>query len=285
VQITDEPTVPPTDILIGKLTDEVLTDGLLDDEVTVETSFPFNTWVRQTDGMVMVHVPKGEFEMGSDVGEADERPVHKVGLDEFWFDQTAVTNSQYALCVKARECGVSGYVDDVDFGGGDYPVVGVSWYDAANYCEWVGARLPTEAEWEYAARGPENLVYPWGNSFDCLRGNFDDETSLDIISFGCDGYLKTSPVGSFPEGASWCGVLDLSGNVWDWVEDWYAEYPSENQENPTGSITGEYKVIRGGSWGSDNNLLLRGASRNSRDPNGSNNIVIGFRCAMSEIEN
>ena len=108
----------------------------------------------------------------------------------------------------------------------------MTWYGAAAYCEWVGGRLPTEEEWEIAARGPTGPIYPWGNTFECSRGNFDDEITIDEYLVpggeGCDGYPLTAPGGSFPSGVSWCGALDLSGNVWEWVADWYGEGPASD---------------------------------------------------------
>ena len=233
--------------------------------------------VRPADGMVMVCVPSGEFQMGSTEEEveaelemcnqgrgdcsrawfADELPAHMVALDGFWMDQTEVTNGQYAQCVAAGACdppgGNSSYAYDSYYGNSaydDYPVVNVSWYSATAYCEWVGGRLPTEAEWEYAARGPEGNVYPWGDTFDGTRLNYCDAN----CGFGwsddtCDdGYAGTAPVGTYPSGASWVGALDMSGNVWEWVADWYAHYPSEQRENPAGPVSGDRRVLRGGSW-------------------------------------
>jgi serine/threonine-protein kinase len=261
---TDTPTEPP-------LESETLAAG--------------DTRTREADSMILVYVPAGEFEMGSTEVGADEEPVHTVTLDAFWLDQTEVTNGQYERCVADGECEESRYADDADYNGDSYPVVGVSWYEAEAYCEWVGGRLPTEAEWEYAARGPESLIYPWGNEFDCSHGNFDDETVLDDYVVpgggGCDGYDRTAPVGSFPEGVSWMNAYDLSGNVWEWVADWYAEdyYAQSPQENPTGPGSGFYRVLRGGSW-YYYVRYVRGANRLWNGPT-STNVYYGFRCVAA----
>jgi serine/threonine-protein kinase len=228
---------------------------------------------RSRDGMEMVYVPGGTFQMGSSdeqVDDAmrlceeyredcqrswfeDEQPVHTVTLDSFWSDRTEVTNAQYRQCMEDGNCDQPGCWDDADYNAPQQPVVCVSWEDARAYCEWAGGRLPTEAEWEYTARGPEGFVFPWGDAFDGTRLNFCDEnctyewkaTDYD------DGYEKTAPVGSFEAGASWCGALDLAGNVWEWVQDWYGAYPDGPQTNPTGPETGHsrvLRVLRGGSW-------------------------------------
>lgn len=229
-----------------------------------------DTWTRPADGMVMVFVPSGEFQMGSEDGDSDERPVHTVALDAFWLDCTEVTNAQYRQCVAAGACEKSMYADDATYNGDSQPVVGVDWNDANGYCQWAGKRLPTEAEWEYAARGPEGSVYPWGNTFDAKKLNAEG---------AADGYTNTAPVGSFPDGASWCGVLDLAGNVWEWTADWYGDYPSGPQTNPTGPGSGSSRVLRGGSW-ADSSLAVRGAYRSWGIPDnwfGS----LGFRCARN----
>jgi serine/threonine-protein kinase len=256
-------------------------------------------WRRPADDAVMVYVPAGEFEMGSTDAEVDdalqlcneyygdcnrewfedEQPAHAVELDGFWIDRTEVTNAQYALCVADGDCEESEYADDADYSGDDYPVVGVDWHNAAAYCEWAGARLPTEAEWEYAARGPEEHVFPWGDIFDGTRLNFCDancEYDWKATEYD-DGYERTAPVGSFPAGESWCEALDMAGNVWEWCSDWYEDYATGRQANPTGPSSGDRKVLRGGSWYYYPNNV-RSANRSRNDPDDTRNYV-GFRCA------
>ena len=224
------------------------------------------TRVREVDGMVEVYVPGGTFQMGSSEGYGDEQPVHTVSLDGFWIDRTEVTNAQYALCVEDGQCDQSLYADDANFNGGNYPVVGVSWNDATAYCQWAGGRLPTEAEWEYAARGEEENIYPWGN----------ESPTCDLAQYSdCSG--STVPVGSFPDGVSWCEALDMAGNVWEWVSDWYGDYPSGAQTNPSGPATGDYRVLRGGSW-YGYPLNVRSAYRGRLNP-GSTSYDPGFRCS------
>ena len=226
-----------------------------------------DTWTRPADEMVMVYVPGGSFQMGSTEGGNDEQPVHEVTLDSFWIDQTEVTNAQYERCVTEGDCEASSYADDADYNGADYPVVRVSWHDAVAYCEWAGGRLPTEAEWEYAARGEAGNVYPWG----------DEEPTCDLAQFReCSG--RTALVGSFPAAASWCDALDMAGNVWEWVADWYDSdyYERSPVENPTGPESGEYRVLRGGSWYS-NSRDVRAAIRLRYHPTNAYSYH-GFRC-------
>ena len=258
------------------------------------------TITRAQDGMEMVFVPAGEFQMGSTDEEVEqawqmckehqpdclrelfegERGVHTVALDGFRLDRTEVTNAQYRLCVEAGACDPS--QDEVKWDVyGDNQPVGVDWNRAQTYCQWAGARLPTEAEWEYAARGPEARIYPWGDTFDGTKLNFCDKNcpqewadeSVD------DGYDVTAPVGSYPDGASWCGALDMAGNVWEWVADWHGDYTAGRQVNPTGPASGQRKVVRGGPCtfvGVGN----RGAFRAGIDP-GLSYFLLGVRCASS----
>jgi formylglycine-generating enzyme required for sulfatase activity len=238
----------------------------------------YDTWTRPTDGMEMVYVPGGTFEMGSTAGEDDEQPVHEVILDSFWIDQTEVTNSQYARCRADGMCSIpyltSSARRDNYFGVSeydDYPVIFVEWGQADTYCQWAGARLPTEAEWEYAARGPDGNKYPWGSDLP-----IDTDSLLNHNwSIG-----DTTQVGSYPDGASWVGALDMAGNVWEWVADWYDPdyYASSPSHNPPGPETGDYKVLRGFGW-YDTTVYVRAATRIGFEPL-LHSGAVGFRCVV-----
>jgi iron(II)-dependent oxidoreductase len=161
---------------------------------------------------MMVEIPAGEFTMGNDAGDDDEKPAHTVPLEAFEMDMFEVTNADFAKF---------------------HPVVKVTWDDADAYCQWAGKRLPTEAEWEKAAKGEEGLLYPWGNEWDPAKANTKES-----------GFRGTVAVGSFAEGASPYGVFDMAGNVWEWMADWYQSYPGSTYQS---EYFGEkFKVTRGG---------------------------------------
>lgn len=262
------------------------------------TPLPAAGDTRQIDGIPFVYVPAGDFTMGSNAAEVDlafeickqyrgdtcqrswytnQSPQHRVYVDGYWIMRTEVTNAQYGRFVDAggytterywtgegwawrtqNNISAPSWWTDVRFNGGDYPVVGVGWYEAVAYANWLAERtgmalrLPTEAEWEKAARGEDGRIYPWGDEWDGSRLNYCDsnctqdwkDTSQD------DGYQYTAPAGSYPAGASPYGVLDMAGNVWEWVQDWYDSgyYADSPLANPTGPEMGTYRVIRGGSW-------------------------------------
>jgi formylglycine-generating enzyme required for sulfatase activity len=252
---------------------------------------------REIDGMTMVYVPAGSFLMGSKVEDEqggngqpypNEFPEHEVSVGAFWLDQTEVTNAQYQGCVEVGKCDppkVAGshsreaYYGEAEFAA--YPVINITWYQAVAYCSWVGGRLPTEAEWAYAARGPDRNIYPWGIEFDGLRLNYCDINCThdwpDLTSD--DGYEDTSPVGNYPSGKSWIGAYDMLGNVWEWVWDWHDYYPGHDWEaHPRSQAPNTYRVIRGGAWDT-NRSHARNAFRNWFIP-ASYEDSIGFRCAM-----
>jgi len=249
------------------------------------TLFAGATQVTNDVGVTWVYVPKGKFSMGSKKGFEDETPVHTVTLDAFWIGQTEITNAMYDLCIKSNICRPHVRTDYYSRDGSlpAYPTVFVSWDDAKKYCQWVGGRLPTEAEWEFAARGTDDRVYPWGNEFQCKLGNFDDETALDkeVVSGGpnCDGYQYLAPVGIFPGNISPYGALDMAGNVWEWVSDWYGKYEKEAAVNPVGPKTGDRRVVRGGSWLNHSDALFRTSNRYSYPPDLADDNV-GFRCVI-----
>lgn len=236
-----------------------------------------STIISEKDGMVMVYVPAGEFIMGSDSGSSDEQPVHTVYLNAFWIDQTEVTNEMYSKCVEAQQCYFSGRSYDRfhDLNYANYPVTYVSWEDANSYCSWAGRRLPTEAEWEKAARGIDGSTYPWGETIDCLYANYWVKDGF------CIG--DTTPVGSYENGKSLYGAYDMAGNVWEWVADWYSKtyYQISPFSNPLGSDFGQFRVLRGGAW-NYNKLDVRSTARNKDEPEDwFGNVGFGFRCARS----
>ena len=261
-------------------------------------------WTSPQDGMVMMYIPAGEFSMGSEDGSDDEKPIHTVSLVPYWIDQTEVTNQMYAEFLNSEGNQSEGGVDWLDSNDEDvlihlagntwvvesgyenHPVIEMSWFGAQSYCEWRGARLPTEAEWEKAASWNsttnQKSIYPWGNDFNCKNGNFDDETQEDsyVVPGGanCDGFPRTAPVGSFQAGRSFYGLLDMAGNVWEWVTDRYDAYPGNTTSNS--SYGTQYRVLRGGSWVNDLNYV-RSSVRGGDAPDVTY-YLIGFRCARSQ---
>jgi serine/threonine-protein kinase len=242
------------------------------------------------DGMILLYVPAGEFTMGSDKGEANERPVHTVYLDAFWIDRTEVTNKQYRACVSTGVCeppssNISAlqqsscygksclypfdYYGVVEFD--DYPVIYVNWNQAKAYCSWAGRDLPSEAQWEKAARGTDARIYPWGNT----------EPNGSLLNYNSI-IGDTTKVGSYLEGKSFYGAYDMAGNVWEWVNDWYggSYYQSSPTVNPLGPDSGDGRVLRGRSLGSYGGYSVRASYRYWGYPTDSSHGDVGFRCAL-----
>ena len=226
----------------------------------------------------MVLVSAGNFIMGSDKGDADEIPIHSVYLDSYYIDKFEVTNALYQACVNTGACKPPVHADSFTrnsyYGNSqyaDYPVVYVDWNMAKAYCEWRGAHLPTEAQWEKAARGTDARTYPWGEDVNCQKANYHSGDN------SCPG--GTSKAGSYESGKSPYGVYDMAGNVWEWVADWYSAtyYKGPVSSNPLGPDNGQAHVLRGGSW-SDDAPDIRSANRLRYAPNYIN-FNTGFRCA------
>jgi eukaryotic-like serine/threonine-protein kinase len=259
-----------------------------------------STRVSDIDGMEQVYVPAGEFLMGTDDPEAKreveggraypEIPQHTVYLDSFWIDKFEVTNAQYLMCEAAGACEpphspgsytFTNYYRNPDFA--NYPVIWVNWFKANQYCEWVGRRLPTEAEWEKAARGTDGRKFPWGNEpVDGERANFCDVNCTRTHAFTMfdDGYADTAPVGSYPAGVSPYGAMDMSGNVWEWTSTIVQPYPydaTDGREDPEG--IGE-RVWRGGPW--SNGIWWMRSSVRYRSVDWYQWYVLGIRCAADE---
>ena len=233
-----------------------------------------STITSPVDGATLLFVPAGEFLMGSTENDsnadADEIPQHTVYLDAFWIDRIEVTNAVYRRCVQAGGCTEPAHSPRyLSSEYGDHPIFGVSWDQALEYCSWAGRRLPTEAEWEKAARGTDGRLYPWGS----------DAPSPDRLNFNHQ-IADTTQVGNYPAGASPYGALDMAGNVWEWVADGYDEdyYAGSPSENPTGGASVNRRVLRGGSWSTQahnvrvSNRFWAFPGRNDTD---------GFRCAWS----
>ncbi len=251
-----------------------------------------NIQVSDKDGAKMVYVPQGEFTMGIE-GHYDLWPVHKVTLDSYWIDQTEVTNAMYAKCVSDGVCEEPSdkssstrpsYFGNSEFD--DYPVIYVDWKMANTYCEWRGDKLPTEAQWEKAARGTDGRTYPWGEIIDCSFTNYR-WTSPDYRfwenNHDCIG--DTTKVGSYENGKSPYGLYDMVGNVAEWVADWYPDGDTYNQNspslNPLGPNTGTFRMARGGSWFESSSDMFPISMDSITQSTFYTGDDVGFRCARS----
>lgn len=260
--------------------EEKCSDTGSEEPTTQQNSTTSDTEIQDQAGSSMVLIPTGEFTMGRSYGaEENEKPAHQVFLDDYYIDKYEVTNGDYATCIADEACAppinTGSYARKEYYEINEYsnfPVIYIDWEMANAYCEWRGARLPTEAEWEKAARGDseENTLYPWGsNTVDCSFASF------------ASCLPDTIEVGNYPEGKSPYGVYDMAGNVWEWVADWYDHdyYKVSPPKNPTGPGAGTYRVLRGGAWNSPSDDIRVTYRVMYRPFIASYNL--GFRCAKT----
>lgn len=261
-------------------------------------------------GPGMAEIPATAYFMGSDTGEDEEKPAHKVRLSGFCMDVTEVTVEDYLACSDKGECkrpwAVVDWPDIKDgekklytplcnvndpTGKAKHPINCVDWQMAVSYCEYRGKRLPTSAEWELAARGPDGRTYPWGDEApdetrlnacgkECVAWGKTKALPLVAMYAGDDHFPHTAPVGTFPKGASKFGVLDVVGNVWEWTADWDGKYTADEQADPKGPASGSERVVRGGAWNGSYASWLRPSARYSFPPETKSHVV-GIRCAST----
>lgn len=235
---------------------------------------PVRERVNEKDGTVLVYVGGGTFTLGSDDADAyaDERPSHPVTLGPCWMGRHPVTNAQYRRFITATGYGAGGdwWREYADRWGDAAPVVCVSWHDAVAYCRWAGLRLPTEAEWEVAARGPRSLRYPWGNDWDPER-----------LVWGGNSEGRAPAVGSRPAGVSPAGCLDMAGLVWQWCSTKKKPYPYSTSDRREDGQGRDERVLRGGSWFNRDIPWFRASYRGKSNPPDCRMHTYGFRCAAS----
>lgn len=248
-------------------------------ETPVPIPSPIELKTNSMDGAEIVLIPSGEFMMGSDQSNdpyfwGAEAPIHPVSLNSFWMYRTEVTQGMYQQCAEEKACPVPAKINDPvaqQYGTDrfvNHPVVMVTWQGALAYCQWAGGRLPTEAEWEKAARGTDERLFPWGN---------------DPNADGLANYSSISPseVGSYPAGSSPYGVYDMAGNVLEWVNDFFdaGYYQYSPIENPLGPRSGDRRIVRGGAFNQNGINGIRTVARASLRPSGTK-ISVGFRCVI-----
>jgi formylglycine-generating enzyme required for sulfatase activity len=249
-------------------------------ETSIPLPSPVGLEINSADGAEIVLIPAGEFSMGSDPANdpyfwGAEAPIHLVNLASFWIYRTEVTQGMYQKCAEEKACPVPVKINDPvaqQYGTDrfvNHPVVMVTWQGALAYCQWAGGRLPTEAEWEKAARGKDERLFPWGN----------DPNAEGLASYSS---ISPSQVGSYPAGSSPYGVYDMAGNVLEWVNDFFdaGYYQYSPIDNPTGPLSGDRRVIRGGAFNQNGINGLRTVARASLRPTDTK-VSVGFRCAIN----
>ncbi len=258
-------------------------------EITFVESVVGTEKINPIDGATMIWVPSGTFTMGSStgIGSINQQPAHQVTLSGYWLYKYEITVAQYLAFCTVTGHTLPSFPSDYSWYGKigwtdptlqQHPIVNVTWYDCKAYSDWAGVTLPSEAQWEYAARGPQGHNYPWGGtatSSDPYNG-WDQSKCANYYNSSSQN-ISTWPVGSFPAGASWCGAQDMAGNVGEWCNDWYGNYSSNPIINPTGPMSGTVRVLRGFDWRCSDHSC-RGAVRGNSPPN-NKNYYFGFRCA------
>jgi formylglycine-generating enzyme required for sulfatase activity len=292
--VTEAPTELVTEVpteLVTEVPTEMATETLTVIAPTLSPPTASPTPFAEKDGMTMIDISAGEFMLGSDMGDADEKPFQTMFLDAFSIDQTEVTNKMYSLCVADGMCVLPSHIgspnEKVYYGNSkyeNYPVIYVNWDMAKAYCQWAGRDLPTELQWEKAARGTNGLVYPWGDKFDGRLLNYCDVNCANHNKADNrynDENVNLAPVGYYQSGASVYGVLDMSGNVWEWINDWYDVHPNGIQTAST-YFGQKFHVIKGGSW--MHNMYEARSSNRSYFSVASDafNDYTGFRCVRSK---
>lgn len=281
--LTSQASAQPTDkpLLPTKKPTTIPIPTSIPSQTALPIPSPVELKINEVDGAEIVLIPSGEFLMGSDKANdpyfwGAEAPEHTVTLDSYWIYRTEVTQSMYKECDEANACPAPVMIKDPvaqqygDSRFDDYPVVMITWQSALAYCQWAGGRLPTEAEWEKAARGSDGRLFPWGN----------DSSVVGLANFSSSGPV---PVAQYPAGSSPYSVYDMAGNVLEWVNDFFEPlyYEYSPLENPLGPLSGSRKVIRGGAFNHPTVDGLRTVARASLKPN-ETKISVGFRCVIDE---
>jgi formylglycine-generating enzyme required for sulfatase activity len=251
---------------LRSILNSTITMGSAQISTVTPTSFP--TEITDAKGVTMRLVPAGDFIMGRDKGLDQEKPAHTVTLDDFYMDVYEVTQARYKECVNSGVCSEPKDVPNIDsfYQEPDHPMTNVDWYQSQTYCEWRGARLPTEAEWEKAARGTDGRTYPWGEEIDSTYADYGDAVG------------GTSAVGAYEKNISPYGMYDMAGNVWEWTSEPLVPYPGN--QGPQNYYRESERALRGGTWYHGEPAILNTTFRYASFPEDEEHYI-GFRCAVS----